>query len=254
MWAILSTASAQMTFTLSGMTYASVAERDNKGFTTLTLPAGTDLNGLITSVEVDGLPVDAAQVTPNPTTTQLNYDELKVFTYQNKAYGFRFAEDVWFCGVFFSDCHVNQGNDHDGTSAEAMKNIMNNIIAMGQDGNKKVNFTTPGATNLVPKTSIIFCLGDIDQDKGDDGSSGTHDDFLGSTANVAKEAGVPFIFIAGNHDISPDYWNDGSKGVTYGNSGGYPSFASAAALILFAIVFTITTINLMVSKKTVFYN
>ena len=40
----------------------------------------------------------------------------------------------------------------------------------------------------------------------------------------------------------------------YGDSGGYPSYASAAALILFAIVFTITTINLMVSKKTVFYN
>jgi multiple sugar transport system permease protein len=40
----------------------------------------------------------------------------------------------------------------------------------------------------------------------------------------------------------------------YGNSGGYPSYASAAALILFAIVFTITTINLMVSKKTVHYS
>ena len=40
----------------------------------------------------------------------------------------------------------------------------------------------------------------------------------------------------------------------YGNSGGYPSFASAAALMLFAIVFTITTINLMVSRKTVFYS
>ena len=40
----------------------------------------------------------------------------------------------------------------------------------------------------------------------------------------------------------------------YGNSGGYPSYASAAALILFAIVFTITTINLMVSRKTVFYS
>lgn len=36
----------------------------------------------------------------------------------------------------------------------------------------------------------------------------------------------------------------------YGNSGGYPSYASAAALILFAIVLTITCINLMVSKKT----
>jgi len=39
----------------------------------------------------------------------------------------------------------------------------------------------------------------------------------------------------------------------YGNSGGYPSFASAAALILFMIVMTITMINLLVSKKSVHY-
>lgn len=34
----------------------------------------------------------------------------------------------------------------------------------------------------------------------------------------------------------------------YGTSGGYPSFASAAAIILFVIVLTITVINLMVSR------
>lgn len=39
----------------------------------------------------------------------------------------------------------------------------------------------------------------------------------------------------------------------YGNSGGYPSYASAAAIILFAIVLTITVINLLVSKKHVHY-
>ncbi len=39
----------------------------------------------------------------------------------------------------------------------------------------------------------------------------------------------------------------------YGSSGGYPSFASAAALILFAIVLTITVINLMISKRHVHY-
>ncbi|MBO4281188.1 MAG: sugar ABC transporter permease, partial [Lachnospiraceae bacterium] len=39
----------------------------------------------------------------------------------------------------------------------------------------------------------------------------------------------------------------------YGNSGGYPSFASAAALILFAVVFTITCINLMVSRNKIHY-
>lgn len=39
----------------------------------------------------------------------------------------------------------------------------------------------------------------------------------------------------------------------YGTSGGYPSYASAAAIILFVIVLTITTINLLVSKKYVHY-
>ena len=39
----------------------------------------------------------------------------------------------------------------------------------------------------------------------------------------------------------------------YGNSGGYPSYASAAAIVLFAIVLTITCINLLVSKKHVHY-
>ena len=40
----------------------------------------------------------------------------------------------------------------------------------------------------------------------------------------------------------------------YGNSGGYPSYASAAAIILFAIVLTITCVNLIVSKKHVHYS
>ena len=39
----------------------------------------------------------------------------------------------------------------------------------------------------------------------------------------------------------------------YGTSGGYPSYASAAAIILFTIVLTITCINLLVSRKHVHY-
>ena len=39
----------------------------------------------------------------------------------------------------------------------------------------------------------------------------------------------------------------------YGEGGGYPSFASAAAIILFVIVLTITCINLLVSRKHVHY-
>ena len=216
----ITTAWAQMTFTLNGVTYSDVAETNSKGLTTVTLPSGTNLSGLISDVVVDGFPVDANEVTPNPTTTTINYDEIKVFTYNNKAYGFRFVEDVWFCAVFFSDCHINQGSGHDGTSQEDMTTIMNNILNMGKDGTKKVSFTTAGATNLIPKTSIVFCLGDIDQDKGDDGSSGTHTNFLNCTAELAKTAGIPFIFIAGNHDLSPDYWtgDNPDKGATTSGS------------------------------------
>ena len=40
----------------------------------------------------------------------------------------------------------------------------------------------------------------------------------------------------------------------YGNSGGYPSYASAAAIILFAVVLTITCVNLLISRKHVHYS
>jgi len=39
----------------------------------------------------------------------------------------------------------------------------------------------------------------------------------------------------------------------YGSSGGYPSRASGAAILLFAIVLTITCINLLISRKHVHY-
>lgn len=39
----------------------------------------------------------------------------------------------------------------------------------------------------------------------------------------------------------------------YGDSGGYPAYASAAAIILFVIVLTITCINLLVSREHTYY-
>ncbi|MBR0274920.1 MAG: hypothetical protein IJQ76_01740, partial [Prevotella sp.] len=56
----LMSAMAQMAFTLNGVTYADVAQRDAKGFTTITVPAGTDLIGIITAVSIDGNAVDAS--------------------------------------------------------------------------------------------------------------------------------------------------------------------------------------------------
>ena len=39
----------------------------------------------------------------------------------------------------------------------------------------------------------------------------------------------------------------------YGDSGGFPSYASAAAIILFAIVLTVTCINLLIRRKHVYH-
>lgn len=39
----------------------------------------------------------------------------------------------------------------------------------------------------------------------------------------------------------------------YGEGGGYPSYASAAAIILFLIILTVTAINLTVSRRRTFY-
>ncbi len=39
----------------------------------------------------------------------------------------------------------------------------------------------------------------------------------------------------------------------YGEGGGYPSYASAAAIILFLIILTITSVNLLVSRQKVHY-
>ena len=35
----------------------------------------------------------------------------------------------------------------------------------------------------------------------------------------------------------------------YGDSGGYPSYASAAAILLFAIILTVTCVNLLVTRR-----
>ena len=77
LWLLLSPACAQMTFTLSGgLNFSDYAERNAlDGSTTVTLPSGTNLNGLITAVKIDGVTVEASDIIPNPTQTKINYDE-----------------------------------------------------------------------------------------------------------------------------------------------------------------------------------
>lgn len=200
---------AQMTFTYSAeATESTLAD----GSILVQLPAGTDLNSAITGVSVNGTEVTASAVTPDPTKTFITEGEIETFVYDGKAYSFRFIAGEYFTAVMFSDPHVGQ-TDYDGLSVDDMKTYVNNIVNMGKEGGKVVTFAK-APKGFVPTADIVFCLGDMDKDKGDG------KDFKNTIA-AFNTAGIPFITMAGNHDLSPDLWDDGSKGVTWGlNDGG----------------------------------
>ena len=208
--ALLATNSwAQMTFTYSAAaTESTLAD----GSTLVQLPAGTDLNsGFITAATVGSESVSLGDITPNPATTLITDGEIETFVYDGKAYSFRFTAGEYFTAVIFSDPHVAQDN-YDGITVANMQAFVNNVINMGKEGGKRVTFSK--IPKYVPTADIVFCLGDMDKDK----ASG--EDFKTATAGF-NTAGIPFITMAGNHDLSPDLWDDGSKGVTWGiNDGG----------------------------------
>ena len=200
-----------MTFTYAGGATATASEMAD-GSWLMQLPAGTDLNAAITGVKVNGTAVDATKVVPNPTQTFITDGEIETFVYDGKAYSFRFLAGQYFTAVIFSDPHVAQ-DDYDGITVDNMQKFVNNVVSMGKDGGKVVTFSK-APKGYVPTADIVFCLGDMDKDK----ASG--EDFKTATAGF-NTAGIPFITMAGNHDLSPDLWDDGSKGVTWGiNDGG----------------------------------
>lgn len=203
---------AQMRLSFSGVEFSEEMLAD--GSTLITLPTGTDLNGfseLGMTATIAGQPVALDAITPNPSTTFVTDGEIEVFVYDGKAYSFRFTAGEYFTAVIFSDPHVAQ-DDYDGVTVANMQAFVNNVVNMGKEGGKRVTFSK--APKYVPTADIIFCLGDMDKDK----ASG--EDFKTATAGF-NTAGIPFITMAGNHDLSPDLWDDGSKGVTWGiNDGG----------------------------------
>jgi hypothetical protein len=201
---------AQMTFTYSAeATESTLAD----GSTLVQLPAGTDLNEAITGVKVGGNAVSAASVVPNPTETFITDGEIETFVYDGKAYSFRFIAGEYFTAVMFSDPHVDN---------EDIKNTLTgqvaNIVNMGKEGGKVVNFAN-APKGYVATADIVFCLGDMDEDKEEDAKGQYYKD---ATAEF-NTAGIPFITLLGNHDLAPDYWTgeNGGNGLTGGAGGAY---------------------------------
>lgn len=186
---------AQMTFTYSAeATEAKLAD----GSTLVQLPAGTDLNSVITEVKVGGTNVEASDVVPNPTQTFITDGEIETFVYDGKAYSFRFIAGEYFTAVMFGDPHVAQDN---GISVADMQTMVTNILNLGKEGGKSVTFTA-APKGYVPTADIVICLGDMDKDNE---TSGT--DFTNAMKGF-NDAKIPFITITGNHDLVPDiYWD-----------------------------------------------
>lgn len=189
---------SQMNFTYSVEPVSQSKQTD--GSTLVTFPAGTSLQGVISGVKVDGKNVSPSLVKPNPTTTLIRDTELETFIYKGKAYTFAFTapedEGKLFKVIIFSDPHIEQGS-YDGTAVADMQGYVKKMVAA--------------------KPDIVFCLGDMDQDS----------EFSGNNfRNAMKgflDAGIPFITMCGNHDLVPDYWEGGDRGVTWGlgNNGGH---------------------------------
>lgn len=85
---------AQMTFTYSTTPVAEKTLSDGTRY--VQIPAETNLNdGFITAVQVNGTPIDASLVVPNPTTTFITDGEIETFVYDGKAYSFRFSDGTY---------------------------------------------------------------------------------------------------------------------------------------------------------------
>lgn len=165
------------------------------------------------SVTVDGNSVTNDAIVPNPATTFITENEIETFVYGGKAYSFRFTAGEYFTMVVFSDPHV----DSESEAADIL--TKSTVLAnMGKDGGKTYSFDAlPG---YVPTADIVFCLGDMDEDKEQDASN--PGDYFDKAMAPFADNNIPFITLAGNHDIAPDYWdNNGDLGMSYGiNDGG----------------------------------
>ena len=202
-----------MTFTYADGATATASEMAD-GSWMMQLPAGTDLNSAITGVKVNGATVNAASVVPNPTTTFITEGEIETFVYGGKAYSFRFIAGGYFTAVMFSDPHVDTENIKNTLTGQVA-----NIVNMGKEGGKVVTFAN-APKGFIPTADIVFCLGDMDEDKEEDASSPGQ--YYKDATAAFNNAGIPFITLLGNHDLAPDYWTGegGSAGLTYGNTGG----------------------------------
>lgn len=222
--ALLTTSAwAQMTFTYSvDVTESELAD----GSTLVQLNAGADLNGgFITGATVGGQAVNLSDITPNPAETFITDGEIETFVYDGKAYSFRFLAGEYFTAVIFSDPHVEQ-DTYGGLTVANEQTFVSNICNMGKEGGKVVTFSK-APKGYVPTADIVFCLGDMDKDSESDGTNFT------SAMQGFNDAGIPFITMAGNHDLVPDYWTGESPdyGLTSGTTGGSACNDKALSII-----------------------
>lgn len=222
-----STFAQAYTFSLkaSGATILEQSTESN-GTQNLVFPAGTNLNALGLTAEVPA----GAVVTPNPADAVIQDNELEIFTVTysdgtKRAFPYRFTAGRWFTAILFGDPEVNLTDRPNNNATEAnLTKWANNIVAMHNSG--KFSFTAN--KHITPKADIVICMGDMDGDSETSGSA-----IKNSLFNVFTAANIPFITMAGNHDLVPDYWGSDTsdKGIKSNIGGGYAANNFALNLV-----------------------
>ena len=196
-------AMAQMEITFNGLDAETLTQAD--GSQLIQLPDGTDLNNLSDkmTIKVDGVAVNAEDITPNPKETFITEMEIETFVYDGKAYSFRFTAGQYFTVVMFSDPHVAEGS---GISVADMQTKATNMI--------NSTYTFDELPGYQGKADIVFCLGDMDKDNESYGNN------FKNAMKPFNDANIPFITITGNHDLVPDIYWDNNEDYGYTSSGG----------------------------------
>lgn len=180
-----------------GNAIADKTETLDNGAIYMTFPAGTDVNNLGLSCTVP----EGAVVSPDPSKARIRDNEVEIFTVTyadgtKRAFPYYFSSGRWFTVILFGDPEVNMtGRYGNNATEENLSKWANGIINMKHSG----RYAFKSNTHIKPSPDLVICMGDMDEDQGDGKAiSGIFDLFT--------SANIPFVTMAGNHDIAPDYW------------------------------------------------
>lgn len=191
-----------------------LTETLDNGAVYMTFPAATDLNNLGLTCTVP----KGAVVSPDPTKARIRDNEVEIFTVTyadgtKKAFPYYFSAGRWFTVILFGDPEVNLTDRYNNNATEEnLTKWANGIINM----KSSERYAFKANPHIIPSPDLVICMGDMDQDQGDG-------EAISRIFDLFTSKKIPFVTMAGNHDIAPDYWTADDSDMSlkpFGTAGG----------------------------------